>query len=306
MIKLPGKHRISSVLISTAFGHSGSGFFPYLLFPSYTYLLERVQATRTTVIAKSATLQRRIGNFNHWKPWTWRTVRRLTEGGMLNAYGLTNGGVHHCAKKILTSHDMGIQVIPNFFPEFSHGASVVTAETIDAVGIFSSILGKNFWALELNFSCPNSGEDFTKFTHDACLIVEKVKFTHPKLIIIAKVSMLHPHQFSIDIKRAGADVIHAVNTVPWSAAYPGISSPLADFGGGGVSGPPAHELAFPYCFGLRHKIEGPMIWGCVANTHSDVDVIFNEFGDEKNSVSICTAAIRNTGVATEMIKRFNS
>ena len=94
-----GEEKISRVLISTALGPGGGGIFPYTLLPSYRRLLGVVKETKTTVIAKSATRYRRQGNFIPGNPFTWKYIRRISDQGMLNAYGLTNQGVKVCAER---------------------------------------------------------------------------------------------------------------------------------------------------------------------------------------------------------------
>ncbi len=155
----PGEEKIfSRVLISTALGPGGGGIFPYTLLPSYRRLLRAVIETKTTVIAKSATRYRRRGNFIPGNPLTWRYIRRISGQGMLNAYGLTNHGVRICAEEIKQSWSAGIQVLPNYYPEFTKGTETAIRETLESVKIIQEVLGQNFRALELNFSCPNAKE----------------------------------------------------------------------------------------------------------------------------------------------------
>ena len=75
---------------------------------------------------------------------------------MLNAYGLTNHGVEVCAKEIKQSCSSGLRVIPNYYPEFAKGTEMAIRETLESIKIYQDILGPEFWALKLNFSCPNA------------------------------------------------------------------------------------------------------------------------------------------------------
>lgn len=306
MIYLRNGSIISNVVFSTCFGHSGSGMFPYILNPFYQLLLKTISRTATTVFAKSATRFKRVGNFIANNPLTWRAVRRLPNMGMLNAYGLTNPGVEVCAHKINRANNRDIMVIPNFFPEFSKGIEKVIKETLQAVGVYRTTLGVEFQVLELNFSCPNSGEDFTQFTDEACRLIKRLKADLPWLAIIAKISIRHPLEFSVELKRSGVDVIHAINTIPWAMVYPNTPSPIADLGGGGVSGNPAHPLAMEYCKQLRQRIDGPMIWGCVATEELDVIPILRGGAHTDNSVSLCTAGVRDPLESRRIVQKFNN
>ncbi len=149
---------ISNVGISTAFGHSGGGMFPYTLRPAYRMLMHIARKTKTSIIAKSATRFSRQGNFNLYDWRTWKYVQRIsgTQTGMLNAYGLTNDGVEIEASRILKAWKKGLFVIPNFFPEFAKGEDAAIRETLEAIEIYRRILGYWFWIMEINYSCPNS------------------------------------------------------------------------------------------------------------------------------------------------------
>ena len=234
--------RISRVLISTALGPGGGGIFPYTLLPSYRRLLRAVKITETTVMAKSATRYRRQGNFIPGNPFTWRYIRRIPGQGMLNAYGLTNQGVRICAREIMQSCGAGIQVVPNFYPEFAKGTETAIRETLESIKIYKEVMGPEFWALELNFSCPNAKEAVTENVNQGIACVSGVRQDFPELFLIAKISIVHPIEFSVELERLGVKAIHGVNTVPYNLVFPEnkfSSSPLADVGGGGVSGGPA-------------------------------------------------------------------
>ena len=136
MIVFPNGLSISSVIISTVLGHSGRGFFPYLLFPNYRRLVSTVKQEKISVATKSSTRFPRVGNFVMKDPRTWKYVQRLPDMGMLNAYGLTNNGVEEHAEQIAISRRKGFNVIPNFYPEFNKGEEIAIKETLEAVGLF--------------------------------------------------------------------------------------------------------------------------------------------------------------------------
>ena len=244
-----GEKRISRVLISTALGPGGGGIFPYTLLPSYRRLIRTVKETETTVITKSATRYRRQGNFIPGNPFTWRYIRRISGQGMLNAYGLTNQGVRVCAREVKQSCSAGIKVVPNYYPEFAKGTETAIRETLESIKIYKEVMGSEFWALELNFSCPNAKEAVAENVNQGIACVRRVRRNFPELFLIAKISIVHPFEFSEELERLGVKAIHGVNTIPYNLVFPKDKfppSPLADVGGGGVSGGPACPAARKY------------------------------------------------------------
>jgi dihydroorotate dehydrogenase (NAD+) catalytic subunit len=300
-----GQRRISTVVISTALGQDGRGIFPYTLWPPYRRLLGAVHETGTTVLTKSATRLPRRGNFNAANPLTWRYIRRLPNCGMLNAYGLTNDGVEKIAPRIGAACRQGLQVIPNFWTEFSKGAEIAVRETLEAVALYRRHLREACWALELNFSCPNVPEDIACNVADGLACVRAVKHTHPDLFLIAKLSIRHPYEFAQELERAGVGALHAVNTIPYELVFPPDRyppSPLADVGGGGVSGGPAFAQAYQYNHGLRPLVRLPLIMGGGVTGADDVQRYLDLGAD---AVSICTLVLRDPQKSGRIIIRYN-
>ena len=301
-----GQRRISTLVLSTALGPDGRGIFPYTLWPSYRRLLRTVKETATTVFTKSATRFPRRGNFVTANPLTWKYIRRLPDLGMLNAYGLTNEGVDKVAPQIGAACREGFQVIPNYWPEFGKGSEIAVQETLEAVALYRQHMGEAFWALELNFSCPNVPEDIACNVTDGLASVRALKSAHPDLFIIAKLSVVHPYEFAQELERVGVGALHAVNTIPYDLAFPPDRfppSPLAHVGGGGVSGGPAFPQAYEYNKGLRSLVRLPIIMGCGVTSQDDVQRYLDLGAD---AVSICTLALRKQNVVENIIKTFQS
>jgi dihydroorotate dehydrogenase len=299
---IAGQRRISTIVLSTALGPDGRGIFPYTLWPGYRRLLWTVRETSTTVITKSATWLPRRGNFVPANPFTWKYIRRLADGGMLNAYGLTNEGVAAVAPEIGAACREGFQVIPNFWPEFSKGAEEVERELLAAVALYQEHLGEAFWAVELNFSCPNVPEDLACNWHDGLACLRLLQAAHPGLFVIAKISIRHPYEFAQELERAGAGALHAINTIPYELVFPPDHcppSPLADAGGGGVSGGPAFAQAYEYNKGLRPLVRLPLIMGCGV-TSADGVRRYLDLG--ANAVSICTLALRQPAEVAKLVR----
>ena len=299
------KGKISTVVISTALGPGGRGIFPYTLWPAYRRLIQAVRATGTTALTKSATRFKRKGNFIPLNPLTWRYIRRLPDTGMLNAYGLTNAGVEVCAQDLRASLRMGFQVIPNFYPEFVKGTQTAISETLEAIGLYQKILGPDFWALELNYSCPNSQEAIKENVQQGIRCIQAVRQQHPSLFLIAKISRVHPHEFAQELESSGVNAIHGINTIPYEIIFPEDRyprSPLWQVGGGGVSGGPAFETAFSYNQALRKKVSLPLIMGCGVRNIEDVRKYLDIGAD---AVSLCTLALRHPREAEKIITAHN-
>lgn len=289
---------ISDIVISTAFGQSGRGMFPYTYYKEYRKLLKLVKEQNVTVFTKSSTRYPRMGNFRIENPLTWKYIQKISDRGMLNAYGLTNNGVCVNAQEIATSCEEGFNVIPNYYPEFDKGIKVAVQELIDSVIIYRRFMGDNFWAIELNGSCPNSKEVISENMDMLIQCVRELKHFFSWLVIIVKTSIVHPYDFYKRLEDAGAEVIHAINTIPYSMVFPSSISPLVNKGGGGVSGDPAFDLAYKYDEKLRKETSLPIIMACgVTDILSKVK--FLRVG--ANSVGICTIALLNPKEAGRII-----
>ncbi|MFH1183158.1 MAG: hypothetical protein V1690_02770 [Candidatus Moraniibacteriota bacterium] len=293
------------MVISTALGHSGRGLFPYYFLSSHRKIVQLAKEMGITIFTKSSTRNDRVGNFVKYNPLTYKYVQRIpgTRTGMLNSYGLTNPGVVACAQEIRESCEMDLDAIPNFYPEFDKGADLAIGETLQAIEIFSEILGSFFWALELNYSCPNSKEKIALNSRQALECSRKVRRKFPLLFQIAKISIVHRYDFVEELSII-VDAIHSMNTIPYELTYDAVSnpSPLADVGGGGVSGGPAKEKAFAYNKGLAKRVKVPLILGCGVETLNDVGS-YQDIG--ASVVSVCSAVIRTPKETEKIITVMN-
>ena len=220
---------------------------------------------------------------------------------MFNAYRLANRGIKICAKGIKKSCRSGYNVIPNFYPEFIKDSNQGIKETLDAVKIYQDILGEDFWALEFNLSCPNMRKKVDDEMEFGLECVKRIKRVHPDLVLITKTSILHPIEFSQELERVGADVLHWVNTIPYNIIFPDKKSPLHAVGGGAVSGHPAFWPAFIHHAANRPKVRGSVIMGCGIGGLDDAE---KYFGICANAVSCCTLAARDPAEACRIIEIF--
>ncbi len=299
-------HTISSVVASSIMGHSGGGMFPLTLFPSYRRLRRVIWDASVSISTKSSTGQRNMGNFILQNPRTWKHIQRIGPDGLLNDYGLTNDGVVVNARKIALACRAGYNVIPNFYPQFSKDREVAIEETVEAIDTYRWFMDNYFWALELNFSCPNSKEKIRENITDALACVRTVRSEYPSLCLIAKISYVHPYEFAQELINVGADIIHAINTIPFDLVYPFSygQSPLANIdGGGGVSGGPAKSKSFTYSYLLKRVLKARMIIGCGITSLDDAKKYLEEAGAD--AISICTVARLNPMEAEKIINKYN-
>jgi len=282
---------LSMVMVSTALGIDGTGIFPRTLNPSYRMLMSEIKKTDTVVIGKSFTFLPRIGNFRLSRPWTWKYIQNIGSNGMLNAYGLTNDGYEREGIRISRSILDGNKIIPSFFPELSLGTEEVISATKTVITSILRVVGEKLAAVEINISCPNMKKEVvSKNVSDAIALAKGIRIFFPHLTLIFKISVVHPYELAQELERIGIDIIHAVNTIPYSLVYPSKESPLAHVGGGGVSGGPAREIAMKYNRDLRKKVSIPIIMGCGVCRPDDV-WIYEDIGAD--AVIICTTALRN-------------
>lgn len=306
---------ISPVVINTAFGHSGRGMFPYVLFHiCYWYLLFLAKKHELSILSKSFTRFGRKGNYIWYNPLTWKFIRRMPNKSLLNAFGLTNKGVRKAAKKIKKSHRKGYRVIPSYFPEFARpgGIKTVIKEALEAIRILYEVIGESFWILELNISCPNSKEKIGENLEDTVALIKAIKALFPDLILIIKTSPDHPLELYPKLIEAGADCFHCFNTFPFNSFYKEeietgekIRSPLEKVGGGGVSGPLIFEKQVTQNKEVRKVIDRldkdfPVIAGGGIRFPWDAMICFDLF--KPVAVGICTSAIRSPRTVARIIK----
>ena len=201
-----------------------------------------------TVVIKTLTREPRVGNLNWFNPLTWLPFSpwscvRFLPGGSVNKVGLTNKGIEWWCEKVAPTLDFNkVSFVGSIFGN--------RKELLESTIMLNNI---NFVALEVNDSCPNTGDAMQQAETiiDTSKAVKRVS-RHP---IIEKVSVAQDY---LAIARGLEGVAEAIslNSVPYEMVYPnGPRSPLwklmqrlkklnngNDGGGGGVSGRPAQEL----------------------------------------------------------------
>lgn len=208
-----------------------------------------------TFVAKTTTLAQKDGFMpldSHQMPVERRPkciVVKFWKGVALNAVGLSGPG----AKKLFYSHQWQERTEPFFisFSPLGETANEKVMQTLKFVQLFvDSWPFKTEVGLQLNLSCPNTGEDVTninRLVEEAHLLLEVLK--QLRLPVVVKLNVLMPPDSAAKIaEHSACDGICISNTIPWAALPPlGIDrrwlfgsdeSPLAEFGGGGLSGAP--------------------------------------------------------------------
>jgi|GEM_PF-1829331 len=305
----------SRIIISSAFGTDGGGIPGYNLLPHYAKLLFYARKTQTCVITKAISQKSRVGNvrpFRLLNPFPFiisarKYVKRLPDGGIVNAYNLTNEGMLGESRKILKNAQCGIRIIPQLYVGFS-GNDLPTwlHDFSETVCRFKEILADYFFASELSYHCPNNHEEAILNQAEKIRLISEsirvVKKNIPKLGLIVKLAHNDSMELAKEIELAGADCIHAVNTIPFKDVYPDKQSPLDFCGGGSVSGPPIKPFSFKYNKRLRKVSKLHLIMGGGVGKIEDVRDFLDIGAD---SVSCCTAATDNTNELIRMIEIYN-
>lgn len=243
MITLPNGYVLDYVAASGALGFDGRGWVyerPWAKIGLHDPRL-------FTVTLKSITRHSRKGNIKKYSfpsfgcfcpldvngntAWFDFFVRPWRVKGFLNAVGLTNCGIDEATKKYpRIIKQSGIKAIGSLY-----------ADTIDdALYIAKKFNDWPLVGLEINASCPNSGENIAQnsvFVMELCEEVKKVS----KFPIILKLSSENDLMPIVRVVWKWLDAI-SFNTVRYNTVFPDKKSPLAYLGGGGVSGGIVHTF----------------------------------------------------------------
>lgn len=286
----------------------------------------------STFVAKTTTFHPRPGNMpldERHRPqrlFPKCVVVKMRKGVVLNAVGLSGPG----AEIILSSYTLGIRSRP-FMLSFMSVAPT-HSERLKEAWSFSDLLQRRQMyysarlGLQLNLSCPNVGaapktEDvFVKEAHDliSVLTIEGIP-VFPKFSVTTKPSTVAK---IAEHKSVGGVVIS--NTVPWGALPDRIdwadlfglkppwpatktadlspcSSPLAEYGGGGLSGAPLLPLTAEWVreykqLGARAKVAA----GGGILSEDDVDVLHQAGAD---AICVGSAAILRPWRVGSIVRR---
>lgn len=241
------------------------------------------------VTSKSLALEPRMGHNNP-------TVVSFG-AGMLNAVGLSGEGV-----------EAGIHELRDFKKRNPHIpviASVLggTPEEITEAGVRLSEANPD--AIELDMSCPNTGEEhglpFACSTDMAELTV-KVARAKIKLPLIAKLGPNVPNiaEIAKAVESAGADAITAINTMPGMLIDVEMQRPVLKNKTGGISGAALKPIAIKCVYDIYRAVKIPIIGtGGVSTGRDALEMILAG----ATLVGLGTAVYeRGIGVFAEIVK----
>lgn len=247
------------------FGASGvEGFFGEGYWFHRTWRKFGLDFSGMTFVAKTATLAPREGNMALTKRFTPRSPipscikARVFRGAMLNAVGLANPGI----EAFLQTGKWQTRVAPFWLSVASLAGT--RNERIEEFRRMVDMVGREKesfrapFGVQINLSCPNTGHNTTELIKESAEALEVVSALGVPLmpkysIASAPISAIreleaHPH----------CDAICVSNTLPfgwegadWKRVWGSKYSPLARFGGGGLSGAPLRPFVCGWITRLR-------------------------------------------------------
>lgn len=231
---------------SGARGFSGEGYW-FHGFPGVGY-------RGTTLVTKTTTLNPRWGNMPldaDLRPADSLPdciVVKPMRGAVLNAVGLSGPGIDALLPKWmeLPTHETLVVSLMSAAAdaETRVGELEKMCHRLRTIAVF-----RPCFAVQINLSCPNVGLDPTHLLEEASSILSKASaalvYDRPLLL---KLNALVPPSAAAEIaSHPSCDAVVCSNTIPWGAIPDRIDwrgifgtdvSPLARYGGGGLSGAP--------------------------------------------------------------------
>ena len=248
------------IVASAGAVHYGNGYF------FKPIKLDHFSAAST----KTLTFDLRRGNFRWHKPW--ETIKPINDRGEVdyfnytgfaNAVGLSNVGLPGWMREYYPL----IKTPQKIIISLASGKLEELLKMVDMTNPLDAL------AVEPNLTCPNDGACMDNWMVDDEAFIEAIQniqsnSLHP---VVLKLSA---QQDYLEIAKRLKDIIAAVsiNSVPWNIAFPGKASPLAKFGGGGVSGKTARRITWPMAFSISEIVDVPVIVPGIWN-QSDIKVI---------------------------------
>ena len=249
----------------------GNGYWFHRLWP-----WSKMDFSDSTFVSKTTTLRERVGNMplgrnqispKHLLPKCIKVYWR--KGLVLNAVGLSGPGLIW-----LLESDVWQKIERPFFISFMSVADTANErhQQLNSLVEILRIYRQDFKAefgLEINYSCPNVGLDQTELLSEVAADLEiGAKLGIP---LVPNFNAALPVEAAVEIaKHPACDAISCANTLPygtfpdfinWQKLF-GKKSPLAKFGGGGLSGWPLLPIvqAWVWC-AKKHGITKPIIAG---------------------------------------------
>lgn len=262
MIELSNGHRFEFAAASGALSFDGRGWFWEWPFRWAGLIDPRL----LTIVIKTVFPERWKGNLNWSYPWS--VLKFISEkgdainpllalstphliGGVVNAIGLTNAGFDDWLEKdYSTVCRYGYKII--FSITEPDGRIAGCIKTVKRLNGLENIVG-----IEYNASCPNID---LALLENADMVVENCSAIKEvsELPVLLKLSYVQPY-LQIAKKLEGVIEGISINTVPWKVVFENKVSPLAKYGGGGVSGPVARPFVWKMISELTRTTSIPVI-----------------------------------------------
>ncbi len=218
-----------------------------------------------------------------------------TEGGMLNAIGLQNGGVDRfIASKIPMLRDLNATVIVN-----------ILGDSIDDYAALARRLEPlpEVHGIEVNISCPNvkkGGVAFGTVPEMAARVTSAVKENTSKPVIIK----LSPNvtditAIALAVEEAGADGVSLINTLIGMAIDVQSRRPKLANIIGGLSGPAIKPVALRMVYQVAQVVKIPVIGiGGISSLNDVLEFLIAG----ATGVQIGTANFINPAVSGELVE----
>lgn len=272
----------------------------------------------STLVTKTTTVEPRAGNMpldgtspREFRP---RCVRvNFRRAAVLNAVGLSGPG----AKALLDDGRWQSHLSP-FVISFM--ATEGDREgRVAATSRFASMLADGHerfsspFALQLNFSCPNVGLDPSRLVAEVGATLAMLSDALPAVPLMPKFNVLVPPGVAAEVGcHPNCSAVCASNTLPWGALPDrigwgrlfGATSPLASFGGGGLSGAPLTNLVRGWAGDyLSHPDAAPLVAGGGVMSPADAIALL-ELGS--SAIEIGSVAMVRPWRVRSIIKAINA
>ncbi|WP_455257054.1 dihydroorotate dehydrogenase, partial [Peptoniphilus asaccharolyticus] len=234
-----------------------------------------------------------------WNPKPGNEGIRIweTPSGILNSIGLENPGIHEFLNGSLQKmQTLNENVIVNL------GGNTIE-EYINSVELLND---HDFFAIELNISCPNVKEGGMAFgiESETAAEVTKIVKAHTKHNLIVKLS---PNARNIvecakAVEEAGADSVSLINTVLGMAIDPYKEKAVFNNTYAGLSGPAVKPIALRMVHQVAKNVNIPVVAAGGISTGLDV-AEFMMAG--ATLVQIGTANFMNPNAVVDILKDFD-
>ncbi|EFI42023.1 MULTISPECIES: dihydroorotate dehydrogenase [Peptoniphilus] len=216
-----------------------------------------------------------------------------TPSGIMNSIGLENPGIHYFAENILGKmNTLETNVIVNL------GGNTVE-EYVEAAKILNDY---EFFAIELNISCPNvkhGGMAFGIEADSAALVTEAVKkATRHRLIVKLSPNARDIVESAKAVEKAGADGISLVNTFLAMAIDAKTGKAVFNNTYAGLSGPAIKPIALRMTHQVCKNVSIPVIaMGGITNGMDAIEFIMAG----ASAIQVGTANFMNPNVILDII-----